>query len=142
MDKEFEKKYSVYIEEGPDIGGEYMYCKIEDAPKASHDRHFTMTYFFKKVGTDRNPMMVIEKVEGKEFRHRHEIILDFEENCALSFSVEFDGLLHTSNRNINREEEFEEEFDEEFEDEFQEFNDEFENLAELGDSTDEESDEQ
>ena len=90
-DIQFEKKYKVYLEMNS-IGREgYRFLKPNLGSEYSDKPHFCLTYHFKQSNL-KNPMIIIDIIEGEDFPEQVEIIQHFRKHHALEFAVEMDGL--------------------------------------------------
>ena len=88
----FEKSYRVYIQKSFTNESGYIYLNPKHAPKASPHKSFEMVYYFRKIPKQHNPMLVIDEIDGDDFKERMKIISHFETNHALEYSVANDGL--------------------------------------------------
>ena len=86
----FEKRYEVIIERDSSAKEGYEYYAPEEFDKRDKTS-FNLTYFFKFVSGEHNPIVVSERIEGPEFSGRRKIVAHFEKNYALKYSVERDG---------------------------------------------------
>lgn len=88
---DFEKKYSVIIVKDVSAKDGYDFFPVYDDIDVDCKK-FKMIYHYKKISGKRNPIMVIDSLEGDDFRGRSKVISHFELNYAIRYSVEMDGL--------------------------------------------------
>ena len=87
----FEKKYTVYIEQSKSNFDGYKYMKTQYASLATDKKNFIMTFYFKKDSKKLNPLFIIEKLDGDTFLERIDVINHFKKHHALSYAVSTDG---------------------------------------------------
>lgn len=86
----FEKKYTVHIEQTKRNFDGYEYMQPQYASLVSDKKRFNMTFYFKK-DKKINPLFIIEKLDGDTFPERIDIINNFKRHHALSYAVSTDG---------------------------------------------------
>jgi len=92
LDKiDFEKRYTVIIVRDSCAKDGYDFYAPGDEIEKDGKKICMVTYYYKKVKNMKNPMTIIESIDGDEFRGRSKIISHFEMNYALKYSVERDG---------------------------------------------------
>lgn len=87
----FEKRYTVHIEQTKANFDGYKYIEPRYATEYSDKKHFTMTFYFKKDTKKLNPLFIIETLDGDVFTERIDIINHFKRHHALSYAVTMDG---------------------------------------------------
>ena len=88
-----DKKYKVILEKDPDATDGYEFFSPEEMQ--IHDdgkSRCAVTYYYKKVASKHNPIMVIETIDGDDFDGRYGIVSHFERRHALTYAVAIDGL--------------------------------------------------
>lgn len=90
----FEKRYTVVIEKDITALDGYEFYSLDDdnISASSSNKRCVVVYYFKMAKKKRNPVMIIESIDGEEFPDRRKIISHFEMHHALRFSVTMDGL--------------------------------------------------
>ena len=91
-EKGIEKKYKVMLEIDPEALDGYDFFHPDEV--GSNDNGFDrciVTYYYRKINKKHNPTMIIESIEGQDFKGRYGIISHFERNHALRYSVHIDG---------------------------------------------------
>jgi hypothetical protein len=84
--------YKVFIQKTYNNLDGYIFMSPEKAEKKSVERSFLMIYYFKKIPNLHNPMLIVKSIVGDDFKGRIKIIKHFEENHALAYAVQQDGL--------------------------------------------------
>jgi hypothetical protein len=84
--------YKVFIQKTYRNLDGYVFMSPEKAVNNSVERSFVMIYCFKKIPNLHNPMFVVKSIVGDDFKGRIKIIKHFEENHALAYAVQQDGL--------------------------------------------------
>ena len=93
LSKKFDpsKKYKVYIEmSGRNTYG-YIFMHPKDVNEKSTGNFFILTFYFKKIGDKRNPIFIVDRLEGMNFDDRIEVINHFSKHNALTYCVKQDG---------------------------------------------------
>ena len=86
------KKYRVYIEMSGRNSEGYIFMHPRAVNEKSNSNFFILTFSFKKVEGKRNPLFMINKIDGLNFDDRIEVINHFVKHHALSYCVSQDGL--------------------------------------------------
>jgi hypothetical protein len=89
----FEKRYTVVLERDHEAQDGYEFYAIDDDNLSvdTDKERCVVVYYFKKPKKKRNPIMIIESIDGDDFPERKKMISHFEMNHALRFSVMLDG---------------------------------------------------
>lgn len=89
--------YKVFIQKTYRNLDGYVFMRPDkvNQEEAGPDRSFVMIYCFKKIPNLHNPMFIVKSIVGDDFKGRIKIIKHFEENHALSYAVQVDGLYET-----------------------------------------------
>ena len=93
------KIYKVMIQKTYRNNEGYIFFDPKDksAETIIEERTFTLVYSFQKISNAHNPMFVIKAVQGEDFKGRLRLIKHFEENHALAYAVQKDGLFEALN---------------------------------------------
>ena len=86
------KKYKVYIEMSGRNSEGYIFMHPKSVNEKSTSNFFIMTFSFKKMDSKRNPLFMVDRLEGIDFEDRIEVINHFAKHHALTYSVNQDGL--------------------------------------------------
>ncbi len=89
-DQIFEKKYSVYIEQTEFSYQGYIFEEPRLALTNKHRKNFILIFHFKKQPKNRNPLIMIDSLEGDDFAEKITIINHFKKNNALTYAVKVD----------------------------------------------------
>ena len=86
-----EKKYRVFLEMTEMSREGYQFLRPEYSTDFDDKPHFYLTYHFKENGKN-NPIIVIDMIDGCEFKEQIQIIQHFKRHHALSFACLIDGI--------------------------------------------------
>lgn len=86
------KKYRVYVEMNGRNAEGYIFMHPKNVNEKSNNQFFILTYYFKKIEGKRNPLFMVDRLEGVDFEERIGVINHFAKHHALTYSVNQDGL--------------------------------------------------
>lgn len=86
------KKYRVYVEVSGSNTEGYIFMHPKAVNIKSNSEFFILTYYFKQIGGKRNPLFMVDRLEGMDFTDRIKLINHFAKYHALLYSVGLDGI--------------------------------------------------
>jgi len=86
------KKYKVYIEINGRNSEGYIFMNPKLVNEKSNNNFFLMTFSYRRIINKRNPLFMVDNLEGVDFEDRIDVINHFSKHHALTYSVGQDGL--------------------------------------------------